>query len=343
MNTTSAPSVETAFGAPQPTLWKWMIGHQAFWVSISVVLIPAIMTLLDKTIWANGFTDAFWKDENFFNITRNFAFIAIMALGQVAVMITGGIDLAVGSTLAVCGIVLGLMMENNFSFWTAAAAALASGILIGLVNGYLIAYLKLSPFVVTLGMLSIGRSLALAISDNKFFHKFGYDHDTLIMVGGGKTLGVANPVWVLLILCLVMGFVFRFSLFGRHLYAIGGNEHAARLTGVKVDQVKVAAYVLSSLMTAVAAILMVGWLGSVTNGIGIGYELRVIASTVIGGVNLAGGEGGAYAAVIGAALIEIIRNSLLLAGVNPYWQGTFVGIFIILAVLLERLRGRKMG
>jgi ribose transport system permease protein len=96
-------------------------------------------------------------------------------------------------------------------------------------------------------------------------------------------------------------------------------------------------------MTAIAAVLMVGWLGSVTNGIGIGYELRVIASTVIGGVNLLGGEGGAFAAVVGAALIEIIRNSLLLAGVDPYWQGTFVGVFIILAVLLERLRGRKVG
>jgi ribose transport system permease protein len=138
-----------------------------------------------------------------------------------------------------------------------------------------------------------------------------------------------------------MGFVFKFTRYGRHLYAIGGNESAARLTGVPVDALKLSAYVLSGLMTAIAAILMVGWLGSVTNGLGIGYELRVIASTVIGGVNLMGGEGGAYAAVIGAALIEVIRNSLLLAGVDPYWQGTFVGIFIILAVLLERVRGRK--
>jgi ribose transport system permease protein len=332
MDKRAAPTIDTAITAPQPTLWQWMLGHQAFWVSISVILIPAAMTLLDHTVWPNGFTTAFWKEENFFNITRNFAFIAIMALGQVAVMITGGIDLAVG-----------LLMTNDYPFWAASLAAIAAGVVIGLVNGVLIAYLRLSPFVVTLGMLSIGRSFALAISDNKFFHNFGYDEATLIWVGGGKTLGVANPVWVLLILCLLMGAVFRFSLYGRHLYAIGGNEQAARLTGVKVDQVKVSAYVLSSLMTAIAAILMVGWLGSVTNGIGIGYELRVIASTVIGGVNLAGGEGGAYAAVVGAALIEIIRNSLLLAGVNPYWQGTFVGIFIIFAVLLERLRGRKLG
>jgi ribose transport system permease protein len=106
---------------------------------------------------------------------------------------------------------------------------------------------------------------------------------------------------------------------------------------------KFSVYVISGLMTAISAILTVGWLGSVTNGLGIGYELRVIASTVIGGANLLGGEGGAYSAFIGAALIEVIRNSLLLAGVNPYWQGTFVGIFIILAVLLERIRGRKVN
>jgi len=140
-----------------------------------------------------------------------------------------------------------------------------------------------------------------------------------------------------------MGFIFKYTRYGRHLYAIGGNEHASQLSGVPVDVLKLSVYVLSSFMTAISAILMVGWLGSVTNGIGIGYELRVIASTVIGGVNLLGGEGGAYAVVVGAALIEIIRNSLLLAGVDPYWQGTFVGMFIIFAVLLERVRGRKVG
>jgi len=331
-----APGVEDASLSPRPNLLQTILANQAFWVTIAVFLIPIVMTALEPS-----FRTAFWKEENFFNVTRNFAFIGIMALGQVAVMITGGIDLAVGSTLAVCGIVLGLLMADGYSFWTAAAAAIVTGILVGAVNGYLIAFWRLSPFVVTLGMLSIGRSLALAISNNKFFHEFGPDEALLIQVGGGRTFGLANPVIALIVLALIMGFIFKFTRYGRHLYAIGGNEHAARLTGVPVDWLKLSAYVLSSLMTAISAILMVGWLGSVTNGIGIGYELRVIASTVIGGVNLLGGEGGAYAAVIGAALIEVIRNSLLLAGVDPYWQGTFVGIFIILAVLLERLRGRK--
>jgi ribose transport system permease protein len=333
---TAAPGY--AYSGPRPSFLQKIVSKQPFWVLIAVVIIPMIMTIMEPS-----FRSAFFSGENFVNNTRNFAFIAIMALGQVAVMITGGIDLSVGSTLAISGIVLGLLMDAGHSFWLAAFAALLTGLAVGAVNGYLIAYWRLSPFVVTLGMLSIGRSLALAISNNKFFHKFGPDQALLLQFGGGKTFGIANPVIVMVILALIMGFIFRYTRYGRHLYAIGGNEHAAQLTGVPVDLLKLSVYVLSGLMTAIAAVLMVGWLGSVTNGIGIGYELRVIASTVIGGVNLLGGEGGAFAAVVGAALIEIIRNSLLLAGVDPYWQGTFVGIFIILAVLLERLRGRKVG
>jgi ribose transport system permease protein len=328
---------DSATARPHPSIWHRAMAKQAFWVTLAVFLIPVAMTIIEPTFHA-----AFWKEENFFNVTRNFAFIAIIALGQVTVMITGGIDLSVGSILAVCGIVLGLLMSNDYSFWVSALAAIGAGVACGLFNGYLISYLRLSPFVVTLGMLSIGRSLALAISNNKFFYQFGPDQKLLIEIGGGKTFGLANPVIFLVVLTLVMGFLLRYTKWGRHLYAIGGNESAARLTGVPVDRLKLSVYVLSGLMTAISAILSVGWLGSVTNGIGIGYELRVIASTVIGGANLLGGEGGAYAAFIGAALIEVIRNSLLLAGVNPYWQGTFVGLFIILAVLLERLRGRKV-
>ena len=321
-----------------PGILHRLMAKQAFWVTIAVFLIPIAMTLVEPS-----FSKAFWKEENFFNVTRNFAFIAIIALGQVTVMITGGIDLSVGSILAVSGIVLGLLMSHDYSFWVASLAAIGAGVACGLFNGYLISYMRLSPFVVTLGMLSIGRSLALAISNNKFFYQFGHDQKLLIELGGGKTFGLANPVIFLVALTLIMGFVLRYTKWGRHLYAIGGNENAARLTGVPVDRLKMSVYVLSGFMTAISAILSVGWLGSVTNGIGIGYELRVIASTVIGGANLLGGEGGAYAAFIGAALIEVIRNSLLLAGVDPYWQGTFVGLFIILAVLLERLRGRRVN
>jgi ribose transport system permease protein len=135
--------------------------------------------------------------------------------------------------------------------------------------------------------------------------------------------------------------VLKITPWGRHLYAIGGNEQAARLTGVPVNRVKLQAYMISALTAAISAVLIVGWQGSAINALGIGYELRVIASTVIGGANLMGGEGGTYGAVIGAALIEVIRNSLLMEGIDSNWQGAFVGVFIVLAVLLEKIRGRR--
>jgi len=209
------------------------------------------------------------------------------------------------------------------------------------VNGALIAWLGLPPFVVTLGTLSIGRSLAVVLSQNKMIYDFGPDADTIFAIGGGQMLGIANPVWVLLGLTVVFSAMLHVTRWGRHLYAIGGNEQAAILTGVPVAGVKIIAYIVSATMAALAAVLIIGWQGSAINALGTGYELRVIASTVIGGANLMGGEGGAYGAFIGAALIEVIRNSLLMAGVDSNWQGTFVGVFIVLAVLLEKLRGRR--
>jgi ribose transport system permease protein len=308
-----------------------LITSQAFWVTVGVLIIAATMVMI---------SDAFARPQNLFNITRNFAFFGIMALGMTVVIITAGIDLSVGSVMGLVGIVTGLIMASGYPIWLGIPAGLLVALAVGFVNGALIAYMKLSPFVVTLGMLSIARSLALVVSNNRMFWQFGPDHDLLIGLGGGQTFGIANPVLILVVLALVFGFVLNFTQWGRHVYAIGGNEQAARLTGVPVDQIKVSVYMVSSLMAGISAILMIGWLGSVTNALGLTYELQVIASAVIGGANLMGGIGTAYGAFVGAALIEIIRNSLLLAGVDPYWQGSFVGLFIILAVMLERIRSR---
>jgi ribose transport system permease protein len=311
-----------------------LLGSQAFWVTVALIVISIGMSLI---------SEAFARYENLFNITRNFAFIGIMALGQTCVIITAGIDLSVGSVMGLVGIVTGMTLAAGYPMWVGISAGLLTALAVGWVNGSLIAYLRLSPFVVTLGMLSIARSLALIVSNNKMFYQFGPDEEMFLELGGGQTFGIANPVLILIVLTAIFGFVLNFTIWGRHVYAIGGNEQAARLTGVPVDRIKVSVYMLCSLMAGISAILMVGWLGSVTNALGLTYELQVIASTVIGGANLMGGEGTAFGAFIGAALIEVIRNSLLLAGVDPYWQGTFVGLFIILAVLLERIRGRRHG
>ena len=152
----------------------------------------------------------------------------------------------------------------------AVIAGLAAGAIAGAVNGVLVAYVGLPSFVVTLGMLSVARSFAIVLSGNRMIYEFGPYGDTFNAIGGGAILGIANPVWVLLVLTLVFGFIFSFTAWGRYLYAIGGNENAARLTGVPVDRIKLQAYIVSGLTAAIAAVLIVGWQGSAINALGTG-------------------------------------------------------------------------
>ena len=284
---------------------------------------------------------AFLSLVNLLNMANLIGLFGVFALGEGLVIITGGIDLSVGSIMGVVGIAVGVIMQAGYHWIWAIAGGLATGFICGAINGVLIAYLGLSSFVVTLGMLSIARSAAVVLSQNKMIYQFGPYSDAFFRIFGGELGGIANSVWLLLIMAVGFACVLHFTAWGRHLFAIGGNEEAAKLTGVPVARVKLQAYIFSALTAAIASIMILGWQGSAINALGVGYELRVIASTVIGGANLMGGEGGAYGAFIGAALIEVIRNSLLMAGVDSNWQGTFVGLFIILAVLLERVRGRK--
>ena len=313
---------------------RQMVRSQPFWVTIALVLICAVMSQV---------SDVFFSDDNFFNVTRNFAFIGIIAIGMTAVIITGGIDLSVGSIVGLSGIVTGLVLNAGHPLWAGIAAGLLTALLCGLVNGILIAYVRLSSFIVTLGMFGIARSLAQVLSQNHMIYEFGPDEKLFFALGGGTIYGFANPFVLLIVLVVVFMIVFRYTTWGRWVFALGGNENAARLTGVPVNRMKLSVYLLSALMAGISAVLLVGWQGAAINAMGTGYELRVIASSVIGGADLMGGAGGAYGAFIGAALIEVIRNSLLLAGVDANWEGTFVGLFIVFAVLLSKLRGMRSG
>ncbi|MGN6537894.1 MAG: ABC transporter permease [Mesorhizobium sp.] len=319
----------------QHTFWSRLFGNQTFWVVIAVVLACLFLSFT---------TDSFATSKNLYNITRNVTFVAIVALGMTFVIITGGIDLSVGSALCLCSMVLAVTMHAGYGIGMGIAAALITALVIGAFNGILIAYLGFPPFVVTLGMLSIARSLAMVASNNTVVFQFGPDHDKLLALGGGAWLfGIANPVLYMIVLALITGFVLRWTRFGRHVFAIGGNEHAATLTGVPVKPIKVAVYMICALSAGIAGIVETGWLGAVTTNIGNGMELQVIAATVIGGANLAGGVGTALGALVGAALIEVIRNSLGLLGINAFWQGTFIGGAIILAVLFDRLRNFRQS
>ncbi|QND55550.1 ABC transporter permease [Mesorhizobium huakuii] len=325
-----AVTLDQTIAQKQHSFLSRLFSTQTFWVVIAVIL---------ACIFLSFATDAFATSKNLYNITRNITFVAIIALGMTFVIITGGIDLSVGSVLCLSSMVLAVTMHAGYSIEIGILASIATALAIGAFNGVLIAYLGFPPFVVTLGMLSIARSLAMVASNNTVVFQFGPDHDKLLALGGGAwVFGIANPVLYMILLALITGFILRWTKFGRHIFAIGGNEHAATLTGVPVKQIKVAVYMISALSAGIAGIIQTGWLGAVTTNLGTGMELQVIAATVIGGANLAGGVGTAFGAIVGAALIEVIRNSLGLLGINAFWQGVFIGGAILLAVLFDRIR-----
>ena len=314
---------------------SWLTSNQAFWVVVAICVACVFLGL--------G-TNSFATPNNLFNITRNFTFVAVVALGMTIVIITGGIDLSVGSVLCLCSMILAVVMHAGYSIAAGIAASLGCALAIGAFNGVLIAYVGIPPFVVTLAMLSFARSLAMVASNNTVVYQFGPDQSKLLSLGGGAWLfGISNPVIYTLLLALLTGFVLRWTKFGRYVFAIGGNEQAALLTGVPVRRIKVAVYMVSALSAGVAGIIETGWLGAVTTNLGSGMELQVIAATVIGGANLAGGVGTAFGALVGSALIEIIRNSLGLLGINAFWQGAFVGAFIIVAVTFDRIRSWRQS
>ncbi|MEF2551636.1 ABC transporter permease [Aurantimonas sp. A2-1-M11] len=318
----------------QPSWLSSLFASQTFWVVVALVV---------ACLYLSAATDSFATSRNLYNISRNVSFTAIVALGMTLVIISGGIDLSVGSVLCLCSMVLAVVMHAGYSIEIGIAAAIGTALLVGAFNGVLIAYLDFPPFVVTLGMLSLARSLAMVVSNNTVVFEFGPDHDALLALGGGAFFfGIANPVVYMVVLALITGFVLRWTKFGRHVFAIGGNEHAATLTGVPVRPIKVAVYMISALSAGIAGIIQTGWLGAVTTNIGAGMELQVIAAAVIGGANLAGGVGTAFGALVGAGLIEVIRNSLGLLGINAFWQGAFIGGAIILAVLFDRIRNFRL-
>lgn len=311
---------------------------QAFWVAAALFALVVFMTWLEPS---------FGTADNVTNITRNFAPLAIMSLGMTVVIITGGIDLSVGSVMGLVAIVTGLLLTWHYSWYVAFAAGLLAGLACGAFNGFFVAYIGMPSFVVTLGMLSIARSLAVVLSGNQMLYQFGPDAPIVRAIGQAKwplhapagwaprwMPELSSHFWVMLILAFILGAIFIYTAWARHLYAIGSNENAARLTGVSVDWIKFQAYLFSSFTASIASLLLLGYSGSAINAMGTGYELRVIAGTVIGGANLMGGYGTAFGAVIGSAFLEVIRNALLMAGIDSNWQGAFVGMFIVIAVLL---------
>jgi ribose/xylose/arabinose/galactoside ABC-type transport system permease subunit len=276
---------------------------------------------------------------NIMNIAKNYSDIGIGAVGMTLVLLTGGIDLSVASNMALGGLVTAFALTSwGLPIPIAMLLGVASGGVIGAVSGILIQRLRLPPFIATLGMLGVARGIVVGTTSGMGVSGLPKE---FLSIGQGYIGVVPVPVIVMIIVALVVGLFLATHLWGTYIYSIGGNETAARLTGLPVARVKIFVYVACGLLGSLAGVLVVSRLGVSLPGQSLGYELQVIAAAVIGGVSLTGGRGTILGAVLGAMIIGLIQNALVLLTVPPYWQQSFIGGIIILAAVIDILRDRR--
>jgi ribose transport system permease protein len=284
----------------------------------------------------------FLEPQNIFNVLRNMSTISIIAIGMTMVIITGGIDLSVGSVLAASAMLSArIMVQFGVNPWLAFAVGLLFGALLGLVNGLIITKVRVTAFIATLGMMSVARGLTYffasgmqgTVASNMPMRDPG-----LSFLGAGYVGPVPVPVIEAFIFVVIASLFLANMVLGRQIYAVGANEHAARLSGVDIDLVRLFCYTLTGLLAAYAGIMTAGLLSTAATNAGTGTELDVIAAAVIGGASLTGGEGTIYGAVIGAAIMAVIRNAFVLLGLPIYLQTVTIGVVIVLAVALDRFR-----
>ncbi|MEN2425408.1 ABC transporter permease [Chromobacterium vaccinii] len=273
--------------------------------------------------------------NNLLNVMRQVSINALIAFGMTLVILLGGIDLSVGSILALSSVLTATLLQAGVDPMLATLLGILAGAAMGLFNGLVISKGKVAPFIATLATMTILRGLALVFSNGSPIT--GFDSELFSMLGGGYVAGlVPVPVVWMLILFIGFWFLLKKTVFGRHLYATGGNEEAARLSGVKVDRVKLWVYTASGAMSAMAGVVLTSRLNSAQPTAGAGYELDAIAAVVLGGTSLSGGRGWIFGTLIGALLIGVLNNGLNLLGVSSFYQQVIKGAVILLAVLLDR-------
>ncbi|MEO6001601.1 MAG: ribose ABC transporter permease [Opitutus sp.] len=277
-------------------------------------------------------TPHFLTVSNLLNVAQQTSINAIIAVGLTFVIISGGIDLSVGSLVAFSGVVLASLLQRGLPFPIALAGSLGVGLLAGLVNGLLITLGRLPPFIATLGMMSVARGGALLFTDGRPISGFS---DSFRWLATGEIFFVPIPVVLMLLVYALAHFVLRRTKFGRYAFAIGGNEEAALLSGVRVRLYKTLVYGTGGLLSALAAAVLTARLNSAQPIAGINYELDAIAATVIGGTSLMGGQGSVVGTLIGALIMGVLRNGLNLLGVSSFIQQVVIGAVIILAVLMD--------
>ncbi|WP_041188837.1 ABC transporter permease [Burkholderia pseudomallei] len=280
-------------------------------------------------------SDSFLSAANLENVLRQVSINAIIGVGMTCVILTGGIDLSVGSVMALSGTLAAGLLVAGANGAAALAAGIGVGVALGAANGLFVAFAGMPPIIVTLATMGIARGLALIYTG-------GYPIDGLPdwvrFFGSGKVLGVQMPVLTMLAVYALAWLMLERMPFGRYVYAIGGNEHATRLSGVRVSRVKLAVYTFAGLTSALAALVLTGRLMSGQPNAGGGFELDAIAAVVMGGTSIAGGRGSIVGTLVGALLLGVLNNGLNLIGVNPYVQNVIKGAIILLAIYIGRER-----
>ena len=297
----------------------------------------SVFGLLFFTIVISLLSDRFLTGSNIFNVLRQTSINAIIAAGMTFVILTGGIDLSVGSTFAFSGAIGAYLIGTGQPVMVAVAGALSIGLLIGMANGFIIAHWNLQPFIVTLATMTIFRGATLVFTDGKPIGT-GYEGSAAIFakIGGGYTLGIPNPILIMIVLFGLAYYILKHMSMGRYIYATGGNQEATKLSGVSIKKVKVFVYGISGFFAAISGMIITSRLSSAQPTAGTGYELDAIAAVVLGGTSLAGGVGSILGTVIGALIIGILNNALNLLNVSSYYQQLAKGLVILIAVLLDR-------
>lgn len=290
-------------------------------------------------------SDRFLTPDNGWNILRQISVNLCLSIGMTLVILGGGIDLSVGAILGLAGAVAAGLLKNGlalpmfdvllqFTTFGAIVAGIVVGGGLGWCNGFAITRFRLPPFVATLGMLSIARGLTMLWTGGFPITGLGTGFGHL---GTGAFLGMPMPVWIMLTLTGIFVVVTQRTRFGRHLYAVGGNERAARLTGLHVSRIKIAVYTLAGALAGVAGLIVTARLDSAQPNAGLGYELDSIAAVVIGGTSLSGGRGSVWGTVLGCLIIGVLNNGLFLLNVSPFWQQVIKGLVILLAVAIDKM------
>jgi ribose transport system permease protein len=284
-------------------------------------------------------SDEFLTGANLGNLARQVAVFGIIAVGQLLVIITAGIDLSVGSVLGLTGCITAELLVHGVPIVPAILGGLATGALIGTFNGVLVAYGKLPPFIVTLGMLGIARGAVLVLTDASTVQPLP---DSFAQIANGSDLlGLPNLLWMFVAVVVVTAFVLRRTVFGRYIYAIGSNPESARLAGVPVTRVLVAVYAIAGLLAAVGGVLLTSRLNAGIPTGGTGYELNAIAACVIGGASLFGAKGGAYGAAAGALIVGTLNNGGNLLNIKTFYLQMIIGALILIAVAFDQYQSRR--